>query len=678
MQVSTSRITTSMAVAVVLGVALSGCGGGGGAPVVGAPTVAPPEVRLPAGHGLSAGEITVAAGVSEEHGNVVVTCPAGGGACVLRVSADGTAEYDRTGGIPGVTPALAAWELPRGHGLRAGEITVAAGATERHGNVVVTCPAGEGACVLRVSADGTAMFERTGGTPAFMLAHRVHVRDNPSAEDLLDHWNHPERLREKLGLSAVDPSDLAGRRNALAQLIRTAAGPPAETGTLLRNTWPDNIEIIGERNGITYGRWTGGPAGTLNIEFDWRFAPNFDAETRARMERAGKSWSWRLRDDFGRRAIQQGGRIRANDGEFILDGDVVADDVLIFVFDAGESRSSSAGGYRAELYLDDYEPWLGTLHLSRNHVDGSDLMAHEIGHVLGIGGTVRFQGSLAPPSVERYINTMDHTFEGPEARRTNGGVGVPYQWRLRDSGDVVPPHTPGAEVDYGHLGVCSSLMAYCRKRAEVYVPAEIDFAYLDDIGYDILDTETASEPELYGYGAWGRYSAWGAGVERTIDSELITVEERVDQFTTRYRQYIKETDTLRAGADAFGMPPSSTLADAATSLQGGATWSGSLIGVDLGRPMLPPVFGDAELRVELSSLRGTALFDDLTVFVDDTASAFRASSLEYAIEVAGNAFSDRDGVVRGGFFGPAHEEMAGVLDDRAPDVDLLAGFGGER
>ena len=114
MQVSTSRITTSVAVAVVLGVALSGCGGGGGAPVVGAPTVAPPEVRLPAGHGLSAGEITVAAGVSEEHGNVVVTCPAGGGACVLRVSADGTAEYDRTGGIPGVTPALAAWELPRG------------------------------------------------------------------------------------------------------------------------------------------------------------------------------------------------------------------------------------------------------------------------------------------------------------------------------------------------------------------------------------------------------------------------------------------------------------------------------------------------------------------------------------------------------------------------------------
>ena len=62
---------------------------------------------------------------------------------------------------------------------------------------------------------------------------------------------------------------------------------------------------LGERNGITYGRWTGGPAGTLNIEFDWRFAPTLDAERRARMERAGKSWSLenpgRLRRKRGRK-----------------------------------------------------------------------------------------------------------------------------------------------------------------------------------------------------------------------------------------------------------------------------------------------------------------------------------------------------------------------------------------
>ena len=35
-----------------------------------------------------------------EHGNVVVSCPAGGNACVLNVAADGSASYHRTGGMP--------------------------------------------------------------------------------------------------------------------------------------------------------------------------------------------------------------------------------------------------------------------------------------------------------------------------------------------------------------------------------------------------------------------------------------------------------------------------------------------------------------------------------------------------------------------------------------------------
>ena len=66
------------------------------------------------------------------------------------------------------------------------------------------------------------------------------------------------------------------------------------------------------------------------------------------------------------------------------------------------------------------------------------------------------------------------------------------------------------------------------------------------------------------------------------------------------------------------------------------------------------------------------------VHVDGVSSAFRAPRLEYTIGVAGNAFSDEDGRVLGGFYGPAHEEMAGVLDDRTADVNLLAGFGGKR
>ena len=113
-----SSIVLSMAVAI----ALSGCGGGGGGPTTSMSddgSMMPPVVNgetegsfpLPSGHGLAAGEITVAPGASDEHGNVVVSCPAGGGACVVTVAADGTAVYDRTGGIPTFVPLYEPWGL---------------------------------------------------------------------------------------------------------------------------------------------------------------------------------------------------------------------------------------------------------------------------------------------------------------------------------------------------------------------------------------------------------------------------------------------------------------------------------------------------------------------------------------------------------------------------------------
>ena len=94
----------------------------------------------------------------------------------------------------------------------------------------------------------------------------------------------------------------------------------------------------------------------------------------------------------------------------------------------------------------------------------------------------------------------------------------------------------------------------------------------------------------------------------------------------------------------------------------------------------PPVAGDAELRVHLETLDGTAGFDNLTVHTDGAQQPFRAPSLEYSIAIADNAFSfsNANARVQGGFFGPAHEEMAGVLEDRSPEVNLLAGFGGTR
>ena len=125
----------------------------------------------PANHGLVAMDrFTVAPGASEEHGNVEVSCPAGGPACVVSVADDGSVRYESTGGMPSVMSAvmdLAA--APANHGLVAMDrLTVAPGASEERGNVEVSCPAGGPACVVSVADDGSVRYESTGGMPSVM------------------------------------------------------------------------------------------------------------------------------------------------------------------------------------------------------------------------------------------------------------------------------------------------------------------------------------------------------------------------------------------------------------------------------------------------------------------------------------------------------------------------------
>ena len=55
---------------------------------------------LPWRHGIPAGQFTVDSGAIEEHGNVIVSCPSGGKACVVTVAQDGTAVYKQRGGKP--------------------------------------------------------------------------------------------------------------------------------------------------------------------------------------------------------------------------------------------------------------------------------------------------------------------------------------------------------------------------------------------------------------------------------------------------------------------------------------------------------------------------------------------------------------------------------------------------
>ena len=129
---------------------------------------------------------------------------------------------------------------------------------------------------------------------------------------------------------------------------------------------------------------------------------------------------------------------------------------------------------------------------------------------------------------------------------------------------------------------------------------------------------------------------------------------------------------------ARGPTPHTNLADNEV-LAGTVSWSGLLMGV--GDQTV--VGGDADLSVELSTLRGELEFTNLeywsrpTDVSPGTGSTWGDGDLEYFVKVRGNTFVQTggdEGIVTGAFFGASHEAMGGTLKRG----DLAAAFGGNR
>ena len=499
-----------------------------------------------------------------------------------------------------------------------------------------------------------------------------YSRTNPNATDLLDVWNDPASFIHALGLSPVPASEHDARRAQFRDML-AGQDPAGDTLTRLRNVDPADLDILGQYNGITYARWQGGPADGLNIDFYWKLAPDLTPSERAVFERAGKEWTYRLDDTLRTPRTISPGDPRLDHLPAPLQEALTAEDLTILMFSDPGARST----YASDLWTGDFptsiRPWFGAIVVATDRFrtpeqdrPGSGqsrewVAAHEIGHLLGIN-----EGLLTRQTTSQYVNHQDGTFTGPNAMRANGGNPVPFQ-RLQIMGDrrlPVPPDTPGAVTDYAHPGVCPTTMGYCLNQYPT-TPTELDFAFLADMGLTVRPASVRDEPETYGYAAWGDWAAWGVGAARLLQGSQ---------------------DQLYASADAFGIGPSATLAEN-TALTGAVTWTGALLGVDLASGAdFAPVAGEAALTVDLSTLEGQAVFDNLQVGrradpgvgTPVEAVPFRHTSLSYGITVAGNAFTDAAGHVQGGFFGPSHEEMAGTLDDRTPGVELLAGFGGKR
>ena len=140
----------------------------------------------------------------------------------------------------------------------------------------------------------------------------------------------------------------------------------------------------------------------------------------------------------------------------------------------------------------------------------------------------------------------------------------------------------------------------------------------------------------------------------------------------------------RAMPWAVGPEPLTWIWDNPT-LTGSASWAGMLVGFT---PSARSVMGDADMSLDLADLDGTVDFTSLESWAAQpsdpgTGSMWGDGDLHYTIQVDtgyGDAFgnyrpglNDDDGILDGGFFGPSHETVAGVLERD----DLTAAFGAE-
>ena len=417
---------------------------------------------------------------------------------------------------------------------------------------------------------------------------------------------------------------------------------------------PSGYSVLGSKDGITYAQRMSGPTDTIDIDFTGDSEGYFDSLpdfVKGGIERAGKAWSHRLKDVLGpfmstdtpvTRKGRENGRIIPR----LVDGILIDIDSDFENPEWDYAWGYSNGTYRTDQTVGkDFTARTGYINLAAKDINRgthwmSYIAAHEMGHAIGHDAT---PGNRPPEAVARHVDYERGVWTGPALTAANGGRNVPFQ-KDRDG-----------EPDFGHLGACAMIMSYCGD--DIAIPHEMDFAYMKDIGYTVAD-DYPSEPELYSYGAWAKHSAW-----------VVTAARHMSFTTTRI------TDHIAVEADVFGNP---SAADFAGAHSGTLTWSGSLLASDMEK--FAPVFGEAEIVLSAEALDGTVRFMNLRTAVDVEARArltrWRKASLAYDVTVEENGFTDPDGKVVGGFYGPNHEEAAGVLDDRAEKI--LGAFGGVR
>ena len=473
-----------------------------------------------------------------------------------------------------------------------------------------------------VAHDPTAGVVSPGGTSPGGQHVSLRPKNNILADDLLDHWGHRYSGPVTARLSeATDSDGDVADFQTLLEATRSVGTESPVPG--LHDD--DTITVLGRRHGVTYGRWSGGPADTLSIEFDFQdgtAALKIDSSFRAALERAGKAWSLRIGDtweEWERQAGEYKGRLIGNYGTpgrtiRVGPGGETSTGLVIYVTGVDLAGNAAGRGGPDSLSLrpgDDWEPHVGAIAFDNDRVKELDeatlfhAMVHEIGHVLG--AWYGYDTSIG--SYASFIDSASGTWTGPRVVAVHGGP-APFQ----DNDDTHDWHdgerSPDASnFDFGHSGVCASVMAYCGFSAAIlgFLPAAIDFAFLADLGLTI--TSESDRPETYGLSGWMDHSAFTLSVSRELDVSLADPQPRYSLYGEQWDD-LSTVDFLWAEADAFGNQSTGNLAGSFL-LAETVRYSGGLIGTAVEYPGLPPVYGDANLSVGLDSLTGKASFTSL-------------------------------------------------------------------
>ena len=577
------------------------------------------------------------------------------------------------------TPAHDALLPPSGFVPAAGEVTAKSEQSNRGGKDPGSPgdPTGPEDSAAPEGLTSSGAVSLTGTNPGSRrLAERP--RNNPEAADLLDHWGHRQSHRITEGLALSDPA--AGDNATDLRALRTAA---QAAGKELAPDLQDNdeVQVLGVNGGVTYGRWTGGPADTLSIKFDLsRVASEMrdDPAFRAMLERAGKTWSHRIADTWTtweRSAGEHKG--------WLING--VDPDIEVRVGEGGETSSGleidvvdadlpeDVAGWAntgAQPSDDAWEPRFGSMEIDRTHFREAGeaalfaTLTHEIGHVLGV-----WMGDL--DGHDSHTDTAAGTWAGPSVVAVHGGP-APFQDASDTHAWVDGERAPLAlEYDFQHSGVCVSLLSYCRFSAALptFLPHAIDFAFLSDLGLTV--TEQTDRPETYGLAGWTDYAAFTLSLSRELEIVLADPQPHYDGAVNPW-QKLDVVDLLQVGVDAFGHRTTGTHA---ANLSGTARYAGGLIGAALDHTGLPPVTGDAGLALDLGTLDGMASFTSLLVYPDGLPETFGGGTLHYPFGLSDNAIVGTGAglTLRADFYGPGHKEVAGILHD--PRAGLLASFG---